>query len=154
MIRTDKRVRLCVCLLVAVLVFIWGNSLLPGEVSGALSDWVHGMLTRLFSGGNGSAFGGRGLLRKIAHFTEFCALGLCLGWLFGMKGKSMRLPLALGAAVACADEALQLLVPERGPAILDVCIDTAGVATGIALLLFGHSFIHKVKFTQSGGKSI
>lgn len=40
MIRTDKRLRLCVTLLVLILVFIWGNSLMPGEVSQAISNWV------------------------------------------------------------------------------------------------------------------
>ena len=46
--RTDKRLRLCITLLTCVLIFIWGNSLLPGEVSGALSDWVKSILARIF----------------------------------------------------------------------------------------------------------
>ena len=48
MIRTDKRLRLNAALLICVLTFIWGNSLLPGEVSGAFSDWVKSILERLF----------------------------------------------------------------------------------------------------------
>ena len=50
MIRTDKRLRLCYCLLVLNLAFIWGNSLLPGEVSDAFSDWVKELLASLFPG--------------------------------------------------------------------------------------------------------
>ena len=47
MIRTDKRLRLCITLLVCNLIFIWGNSLLPGEISGAFSDWVKSLLAHL-----------------------------------------------------------------------------------------------------------
>ena len=35
MIRTSKRMRICTALLLCNLAFIWGNSLLPGELSGA-----------------------------------------------------------------------------------------------------------------------
>lgn len=153
MIRTDKRLRLCVCILIANLAFIWGNSLLPAEVSRAISDWLHGILSWLFRGNAGGA-GGSGLLRKFAHFAEFCSLGLCLGWLFGMLKRNMVRPFLWGVAAACVDETIQLFVPERGPGILDVCIDAAGVAAGIGLLLFGQYLINRVKQTiQTGGKS-
>ena len=86
--RTDKRLRLCITLLICNLIFIWGNSLLPGEVSGAFSNWVKSILKQVFLLGMEGSSGG-GLLRKIAHFTEFAALGMCLAWLHGMlqKGK-------------------------------------------------------------------
>lgn len=132
MIRTDKRMRLCVALLAAILIFIWGNSLLPGEISGAFSRWV-GQLLGLSGTGTG---GGR--LRKFAHFAEFCALGMCLRWLFGMllqsKLRPFLLPLAAGFLVACIDETIQMFVPGRGPGIKDVGIDTAGVAVGIVFI--------------------
>ena len=41
---TKKRLWICLLLLILNLSFIWGNSLLPGEISGALSDWVKGIL--------------------------------------------------------------------------------------------------------------
>ena len=47
MIRTDKRLRLCITLLICNLIFIWGNSLLPGEISGAFSDWVKSILEQI-----------------------------------------------------------------------------------------------------------
>lgn len=152
MIRSPKRLRLCICLLVANLAFIWGNSLLSAEASKALSDWLHGILSGVFSPGGGTAGGGgSGLLRKIAHFAEFCCLGLCLGWLFGMlKRKSWRAFL-WGTAAACADEGLQFLAPDRGPGLRDVCIDALGVAAGILLILFGHHMIKKKSTIQSGG---
>ena len=142
MIRTEKRLRLCTVLLVCNLAFIWGNSLLPGEVSGAFSDWVRGILEALLPGDGISTAGG-GLLRKFAHFTEFCALGLVLSWLFGMLRKKRCWPFLCGAAAACIDETIQMFVPDRGPGLKDVCIDSCGVAAGIILLHFGHTYFKK-----------
>ena len=123
--------RLCICLLIMNLIFIWGNSLLPGEISGAFSRWVK----ELLGIAPGDPHTGHGLLRKIAHFTEFACLGLCLQWLHGMLQKPAWRSLALGCAAACLDETIQMFVPDRGPAFTDVLIDTSGVLCGILLLL-------------------
>jgi len=140
--RTDKRLRLCVALLACNLAFIWGNSLLPGELSGAFSDWVKSLLSRLFPMGSEGQTGS-GLLRKMAHFTEFTALGMCLGWLHGMLQKGRLRPFLWGAAAAAVDETIQRFVPDRGPSVKDVCIDSAGVLTGIILLWMGHHYWKK-----------
>ena len=148
MIRTDKRLRLCAALLICNLIFIWGNSLLPGEVSGAFSDWVKSILAKLFSGDPNGPAGG-GLLRKIAHFTEFAALGMCLAWLHGMLQKGKLRPFLWGAAAAAVDETIQAFVPDRGPSVKDVCIDSAGVLTGIILIWIGYHFVKKKSATLS-----
>jgi len=140
--RTDKRLRLCIALLICNLVFIWGNSLLPGEVSGAFSDWVKSILAQLFSRNPNAPVGG-GLLRKLAHFTEFAALGMCLAWLYGMLQKSRLYPFLWGVLAAAMDETIQRFVPDRGPSIRDVCIDSAGVLTGIVLLWLGYHFVKR-----------
>lgn len=142
MIRTDKRLRLCRAMIAALLTFIWGNSLLPGEVSGAFSDWVKLLLDSLIPGDMGGG-SGSGLLRKLAHFTEFAALGMCLAWLHGMLGKGKIRPFCWGVLAAAADETIQCFVPDRGPGIKDVCIDTAGVLTGIILLWLGYDYFKK-----------
>ena len=142
MIRTDKRLRLCTALLICNLIFIWGNSLLPGEVSGAFSDWVKSILALLFDSDPNGPSGG-GLLRKIAHFTEFSALGALLCWRFGMLGKGKFPAFACGAAAACMDETIQIFVPERGPGILDVLLDCSGVLTGMLLMHLGHTYCKK-----------
>ena len=141
MIRTEKRLRLCTALLVCCLIFIWGNSLLPGEISGAISDGVREILETFFPEGETSPQQESFLLRKMAHFTEFAALGACLAWLFGMLGKRKLFPFLCGAAAACVDESIQLFVPGRGPSLRDVGIDTCGVLTGLILLFFGHYLI-------------
>ena len=141
----------CCSLLFLLLVFIWGNSLLPGHISGALSDGLKNVLTRLFpflfpEGGDSS---GGGLLRKIAHFSEFSVLGTCLCYLFGMlRRKQFEPPLfaaASGILAACVDETIQRFVPLRHGCLTDVGIDTAGVIAGIVLFV---SLYQVVKHNQ------
>lgn len=139
MIRTERRMRICITLLVLILAFIWGNSLLSAEASRQFSDWVKEILRLLFGKkGSGGGDGNNGLLRKIAHFTEFTALGMCLCWLFGMLRKHIGMALLSGLAAACVDELIQCFVPNRGPSILDVGLDTCGIIAGVLLLLTGH----------------
>ena len=139
---TDKRLRMCRILLVCTLIFIWGNSLLPGEISGAFSDWVKAILARIFSTGP-EKDAGSGLLRKLAHFSEFTALGIWLAWLHGMLEKGRIQPFLWGVLAAAIDETIQRFVPDRGPSIRDVCIDSAGVLTGIILLWLGYNYLKK-----------
>lgn len=130
---------LCITLLCLNVAFIWGNSLLPGEVSGAISQWVRDVLASIFGlPEQPGADEGHGLLRKLAHFTEFACLGMCLSWLVRMlrekKPEHYLYPLLGGFLVACADETIQAFVPGRGPGIKDVAIDTLGVCLGIVLI--------------------
>ena len=146
--RSRGKLRVCVALLALNVAFIWGNSLLPGEVSGAISQWVGRILKALFGFSSEQPDAGHGLLRKLAHFTEFACLGGLLTWLTAMFGKSFPLALAGGFAVACVDETIQCFVPGRGPAFTDVLIDTAGVLLGICVLLVGYK-LYRNKVTQS-----
>lgn len=150
MIRTKNRMRLCIALLCMILAFIWGNSLMSAEASQAFSDWVKGLLSFLLTG-EGSASGGSGLLRKLAHFTEFAALGMCLCWLLSMLNRNRWTGLIWGGLAACVDETIQCFIPDRGPGLKDVGIDTLGVFAGIALLSLGHNYIRKKKNKISGG---
>ena len=150
MIRTDKRLRICISLLILNLCFIWGNSLLPGEVSGAFSDWVKQLLEALLPGDGSHAPGG-GLLRKLAHFTEFMSLGMCLLWLFSMVGKPRILAFFCGMLAACVDETIQMFVPDRGPSLKDVGIDTCGVLAGMILLQIGYGLWRRKQTTNFGG---
>lgn len=132
--RTDGKLRLCMILLVLNLMFIWGNSLLPASASRTFSKWVQELISGVAGTEDPSQVIGHGLLRKLAHFTEFCSLGILLSWLFFMQQKNWLLPLTYGFLAACVDELIQCMVPDRGPGIRDVLIDTAGVAVGIGLL--------------------
>ena len=138
MIRTKKRLWLCAVLIGLNVSFIWGNSLLPGTLSGALSGWIRDLIALLIPMEEGRPDAGHGLLRKLAHFTEFCTLGMCLRWLFGIlrsgRVRELIYPLAAAAAVACTDELIQCFVPDRGPGLKDVGIDTLGAALGIVII--------------------
>ena len=133
MISDDKRLRRAYLLLILNLAVIWGNSLLPGEISGAISGFVRDLIAMLLPG-EGAPGQGHGLLRKLAHFTEFACLGVILGWIMNRKNRPWWIALGLGSLAACVDETNQIFVPERGPAVTDVMIDTSGVLTGILLL--------------------
>lgn len=150
--RTNFRLRLCMTLLLLNLLFIWGNSLMPGELSSRFSQWISSVL-----------FGdkiqeipdidGMHLLRKLAHFSEFAALGGILYWLFCMysqhKWLQFLLPLAVGTGVACVDETIQLFVDGRYGCITDVCIDAAGVFTGIVLIYLAHKILMKKRLKRN-----
>ncbi len=144
-----KRLRLCRILLVLNLVVIWGNSLIPGEVSGQISGFVMELLGNLLGMTPGESEGGHGLLRKLAHFSEFACLGALLCWRFSMSGKKGELlicqTLLGGIAAACADETIQIFVDGRGSSLIDVWIDASGAAAGMLILLFGYYLINKKK---------
>ena len=147
--RTKPRLWINSGLIIGILCFIWGNSLLPGEDSGQLSGFVGMMLQKLLPFVDLQSEMGLHLLRKAAHFSEFAALGMSFAWLFGMLSKqrllSLALPLLSGAGAAAIDESIQLFSPNRGPSIKDVGIDTAGVITGIAVLTLLHFLYKRMK---------
>jgi VanZ family protein len=138
--KTKTRLAVCVTLLVLILGFIWGNSLLPGEVSGAFSAKVKDFLASLFGWENAESDpSGHGLLRKLAHATEFCVLGMCLNWLMHMlrskKLQAVLLSIGGGLLVASIDETIQCFIPGRGPGIKDVGVDMLGFVLGTLILL-------------------
>lgn len=130
----QKKKIICCILILLNLAFIWGNSLLPGEVSGQISG---GLLSWLKSW-MGNLPVGAFLLRKLGHFTEFACLGLLCGWLSLLLGERgphrFTAPLLPGLLAACADETIQRFVEGRCSSLVDVWIDTAGVFAGICLL--------------------
>ena len=103
----------------------------------------HQPLALLFPGGSADPDSGHGLLRKLAHFTEFACLGALFSWLFGMLRKKAIFALPCGFAAASIDETIQRFVPGRGPSFYDVLIDTSGVLMGILFLILGHAIYKK-----------
>ncbi len=143
-----KRLKISGWVISLLLCFIWGNSLLPGEISGHISDWVKSLLAALLPGEIPGVTTGGGLLRKLAHLSEFAALGVALCWRFGMQKKRKIWALAYGFGAACVDETIQRFVPERGPSLKDVGIDTCGVALGILLCLSVNYLYNKQKTSK------
>lgn len=127
-----KRTALTV-LAVLTLAFIWGNSLMPGEISSAISNWFGAVLSHIF-GGQVDTVHGHGVLRKLAHGTEYLVLGVELGLLLIPEKPGTALALS-GVMAALTDETIQLFVPERCGQIQDVWIDLGGFTVGVLLCL-------------------
>lgn len=139
MIRSRKRIWLCGSLVILNVLFIWGNSMLSREASAAISRFVGRLLDSFVSEGPTLSDGeGHGILRKIAHATEFCSLGILLSWGVRMLREKlwefMVYPACIGVAVASIDEIIQMYVPGRGPHIRDVGIDSIGVILGVLMV--------------------
>lgn len=150
--RTKHRLQVCITLLILILIFIWGNSCLPANISGAFSNWVRNLLAPLFGWDPANPNGtGPGALRKIAHLMEFFCLGMCLSWLAWMlrtRKWEVLLPLPAGFLTACIDETIQFFIPGRGPGWLDVGIDTLGVTLGVVIISLFPIVKNRSKFLE------
>lgn len=146
----QKKIRFWLIVIVCNILFIWGNSLLPGSVSGAISKFVSHLVFQVILGQPETSGSGHGLLRKIAHFTEFACLGASLSRLMFWLKKPRVLALLGAFLVACSDETIQRFVPDRGPSFRDVMIDTSGALVGMILLLVGYAYVkrHKKQATE------
>ena len=143
-------------LIVLNLALIWGNSLMNGEASGAVSGGLLAVVGEIFPFLRTES--GHTFLRKAAHFMEFCLLGLFSAAQRTASGKVITpAHTGWGVAAACVDETIQLFVPGRAGRVTDVAIDTAGFAMGMILWCFGHKFLQKLpdtskeKLRQKGG---
>ena len=79
------------------------------------------------------------IIRKLAHFTEFTALGILLSIDTVLFLKNMKqyvwIPLFIGFLVALIDETIQLFPVGRSSSVKDVWLDLSGVIFGTILLL-------------------
>lgn len=135
-------------IIVATIVFIWGNSLKSRSESQLLSlgvlQAIRPLLDAIFSPENVTDH----LVRKIAHFTEFGALGaefvLLTILLRKLKWQSILNCLFAGLVVAVTDETIQIF-SSRGSQVIDVVLDFSGVATGVLLLLLLYQIIKAIR---------
>lgn len=125
---------------IGVTVFIFTNSLEPGEASGLRSvmvtEWLNRLIGHLGIDYRFTAY----MVRKFAHLTEFMLLGLFLT--LTLRVYTNRLmshiswPLFAGLFTAVCDESIQLFSHGRGASLRDVWIDFAGFTIGLCIALF------------------
>lgn len=144
--------RILTLLIVLTLIFIWGNSLLSREVSGAISDAVMEKMNAAASwlglgddfftvmrdvDGDGIDEPSSHLVRKAAHVTEFAVLAALLWLRIERKGvQRSGSVFLLGVITGAADETIQIF-SYRGSMVRDVFIDAAGVLLGLSIVNIG-----------------
>ena len=143
--------------IVLTLLFIWGNSLLPREVSGELSDTVMRFMNEIAArfgfgeevftvmadtNGDGIEEPTSHLVRKMAHITEFAVLAALLMLRLPVGKHTDAAVFLLGTAVGAVDETLQL-ISHRGSQLRDVLIDAGGVMLGILLVHLGRDIARR-----------
>ena len=128
-------------LTVAVMAVIFMFSADTGEESEEVSQSLFGLLINFIG-----QFISHDVLRKIAHFTEFAALGFCMtgaiNYTFGKR--NFLFPFIPCVLYAVSDEIHQYFVPERACRVFDMFIDSCGIATGIGIFILILFIINKI----------
>ena len=140
-----------VILFTVVLIFIWGNSLIPIVYSADESSRVMRILQKILDLLHINIKLTNHIVRKLAHFTEYTAAGILLeAYMYSANAekKSFILnrpilsnPIIMGFFIGFIDETLQIF-SGRGAMIKDVWIDFSGICFGVfisfsAMKLFG-----------------
>lgn len=122
-----------------VLFFIFGNSLRSRAESSTQSlGWVALLRPYLDPAGRLSEDMFHSLVRKMAHFAEFFALGVSIGGFSINLGRLrerlyVALPLLLVLAAAVCDEWIQTFTGRAGM-VSDIVLDSCGGLTGLMLV--------------------
>ena len=142
--RRKFKLTIYVLLTAAIMAVIFYFSSQDAERSKAVSSGLAQRLIELFSSALPAV--GRFLkngenIRTVAHFSEYMCLGissmLMFGEVFYTEAGRMRLSVS-ASAVLCAvyalsDEIHQIFVPGRAFQLIDLAVDLAGFAIGIAI---------------------
>ena len=129
-----------IIIIAATVVFIFGNSVTPGEISNKTSFSLTQTILRLIDPSekiDPAAF--HKYVRKSAHFAEFALLGaeLMLLTLFIEPRRPYRLifiPMFLSLLTAVTDEYLQMFTT-RTSSVADVLLDFIGSVCGITAVI-------------------
>lgn len=134
--------RTFIIILAAVLLFIWGHSMIPQSRSAEESLGMMVFLQKIFDFLHIPVHLTDHIVRKLAHVTEYAGAGLLLGLYFlprvnedgsiKEKLKSAAVPFGAGLFIGFIDESVQMF-SGRGALVSDVWIDFAGICIGVIL---------------------
>ena len=135
--KNKKRLYTLITILIMVLIFI--HSAMPADLSSRESGLISGFLADLLNLNPETA---SFLVRKCAHFTEYILLGISLFFTMNeylaatdtLSWSVFFSAWGIGTFYAVTDEIHQLFSPGRSCELRDICIDCAGVLTGILLI--------------------
>lgn len=136
--------KVLIILLILLLGFIWGHSCMSVSESRNESSRVMEFVKPLLE-----IFVGKGhvtlhLVRKLAHFTEFAALGGVLALLMPVSWKGRGISASCALLAGFLDETIQLF-SGRGDQISDVWLDFSGALFGILVLSLLQLFFLRLK---------
>ncbi len=147
-----------IAVIVLTVVFIFSRSAKSKEQSSAESDAVGEIVEEIIPDDVPQKDFIVFNIRKIAHFVEFSILGAELAayvLIFRRKSLFVVSSYVLGLILAFLDETVQVF-SKRGPSIIDVWIDFAGLfitASLVYLVFWVSALITKRVRCSSGGKS-
>lgn len=135
-----------ILLLVALLLFIFGNSLQDRAASTQQSLGGLAVLSGLLKSIFGHSELTEHIVRKLAHFCEFSALGFFTLHLCAVRHRIqwhyILHSLFFGLICAVTDESLQLL-SDRSAQVTDILLDFSGVVCGSVVFLLLYA-IHRI----------
>lgn len=149
--RASRRYRIIFIVLSALMIaFAFVHSMMNADQSSAESDGLAKLLQSIL---NSLGFTGDfhfPYFRKLAHFTEFAAVGAlltCTAHGFRLRKTYTLCPqiLLTGLLAALCDETIQIFTPGRASAVTDVWIDFGGVVFGTLLLLLLFAAVQRAK---------
>ena len=139
-------------LIVIWALFVFNLSSQTGSDSSGLSRWI----VELFTKDEAIINIVEPYVRKFAHFSEYALggvlfLGLCNTYDWSDR-KKMFISIFLGVWYAISDEVHQLLVPARSGNLIDVWIDSLGIATGTCVMMANYK-IREIKKKKKMAKA-
>lgn len=116
-----------------IICFIWHNSMADAPHSSRESIYVLHLIQHYLYMLPDVGHLTNGVLRKLAHLTEYAWLGIALYSAFRVFRISHggKCTLVISFLVASVDECIQLFSPGRSAEFKDVLIDTTGAGLGI-----------------------
>ena len=139
-LKQNRKLRWLALLSIAWIIVIFSFSLQSGEESGKLSGGIVAWFVGLFFPEDFAHIElVHFLVRKAAHFTEYCILGILLSLTVreAKWNRPLLKPWVMGTLVACCDETIQLFSDGRAGQVTDVMLDSSGVITGCVILTLG-----------------
>lgn len=128
-----------ILILIALIAFIFSRSLQNADISSEESSRILLLFTNFLKQFLGSANLTEHMVRKLAHFCEFSALGFFTLHLCVVRHRVqphfVLHSLSFGLLCAVTDESLQLFSPGRSAQLSDVWLDFSGVVFGSCVLL-------------------
>lgn len=131
---------------IAVMFVIFRFSSATGEESEEVSQSLLSVIIEFI--GN---YISHNFLRKLAHFSEFAALGFFMAGTFHFASGKLKfyVPLIPCMLYAVSDEIHQHFVPDRACRIFDVFVDSSGSLTGIVIFILLIAIIRKITEKRS-----